>query len=254
MPSLIGLNQSIFAQTDQRRADVVLYELHERTDDIDGRAPLAFQYFPESLQDTKAVNYQQKEIPGASLPLYQWISSGERLISFTANFTADVDVTKQEQARSGPNARRNPDIRSALLWLRRFLLPRYTSESGPSTSATPTTYARTYAPRKVRLYIPNSGIGLSGGGQSSADISEDAIYCLITQCEITYESFFASGLPQSVEVQLSFAEVAQLRGRVFFPSASAATDNLVYEGRPAGSTDSIFSYNIQPRVLPKLPK
>lgn len=249
MPSLLGLNQSLFAQTDQRRADVVLYELHERTDEIDARSPLAFQYFPETLQDTKAVNYQQKEIPGASLPLYQWVSSGERLISFTACFTSDVDVREVEQARTGPDKRRNVDIRSALLWLRRFLLPRYTSESGPSPSASPYTRSRTFAPRKVRLYIPNSGIGLAGGGRSSADVSDDALNCLITQCEISYESFFPSGLPQSVEVQLSFAEVPQIGGRVFFPAASSEVDDLVYEGRKLGSTDSVFAYNVKPRFL-----
>ena len=29
-----------------------------------------FQYFPETIQDTKAVNWQSKEIPGLSHPLY----------------------------------------------------------------------------------------------------------------------------------------------------------------------------------------
>ena len=254
MPSLLGLNKALFSQIDERRADVALYELHEKDDAIVG-SPLAFQYFPETLTDSKAINFQQKEIPGASLPLYQWVSSGERLISFTATFTADVDVIDVPDAREGQFARRNLDIRSAILWLRRFLMPRYLSVRATAGDGSPVTRSRTYPPRKARLYIPNSGIGLAGGGRSSADVSDDAITCVMTQCEVTYNGFFPSGLPQMVEVSLSFAQVPQLGGYVFFPGASEDVDNLVREGGTSetgseGTTaTSIFSYNVKPRFL-----
>lgn len=252
MPTLLGLNKALFTQIDERRADVVLYELHEKDDSIVG-SPLAFQYFPDTLTDSKAVNYQQKEIPGASLPLYQWVASGERLISFTATFTSDVDIIDMPDAREGQFARRNPDIRAAVLWLRRHVVPRYTSVRSSAVDGTPVTRSRTWAPRKLRLYIPNSGIGLGGGGRSAADVSDDAITSVMTQCEVTYNGFFPSGLPQNVDIQLSFAQVPQYAGYVFFPGASDEVDTLVREGG-AGETGpegqvatSIFAYNIKPR-------
>jgi hypothetical protein len=64
------------------------------------------QYFPETLTDSKAVNYQVKDIPGGSLPLYQWVSSGAREISFTAVWTTDVDHYSQTaDQESAPWAR-----------------------------------------------------------------------------------------------------------------------------------------------------
>lgn len=150
-----ALTEALTSALDERRADVNLFELDRRSDIVTSRSPLSFQYFPESISDTKGVNQQNKEIPGASLPLYQWVSSGERLISFTASFTADMDITTNPDLRQGALRRRNPDIRSALLWLRRFLMPSYSA-------------SRTFPPAKLRLHIPNSGIGLIGGGRSAA--------------------------------------------------------------------------------------
>lgn len=250
MPGLIGLNEALFTQVDDRRADVMLYSLDEKDDSI-GKAPLAFQYFPESMTDTKAINYQQKEIPGGSLPLYQWIASGERLISFTAQFTSDVNIIDQPEIMQGPDKRRNVDVRSALLWLRRHLVPHYGRAA--STPGDQVVFSdRTYAPAKIRLHIPNSGIGLLGGGRSDASVSKDAITCLMTQCEITYQAWFPNGLPQIAEVQLAFAETPQINGRIYFPGRTAEIDDIV-EGNDTLSADNdhFFSYNIQPRVLPK---
>lgn len=254
-PALLGLTQGLFQQVSERRADVCLFELHEKDDSIEG-SPLAFQYFPESMTDSKAVNYQQKEIPGGSLPLYQWVSSGERLLSFTAMFTTDMNVIEAPEAiqQGVYGDRRSLDVRAAILWLRRFQMPRYTATgSGPITStlqnANATPQHRTFAPRKLRLFIPNSGIGLAGGGRSAADISDDAVNCVMTQCEVTYQSWFPNGLPQIAEVQLSFAEVPQVGGRVYFPGASQEIDTLVREGGNGEDATEFFAYGIKPRRL-----
>lgn len=41
-------------------------------------------FFPESVSDSKSVNWNNIELPGASHPIYQYVNSGERTISFTA--------------------------------------------------------------------------------------------------------------------------------------------------------------------------
>ena len=203
-----------------------------------------FQYFPETITDTKAINYQTREIPGGSLPLYQWISSGERVISFTALFTTDVDLLVDPSSflkiKQNGQLRRNVDVRTALLWLRRFLLPRYDDDGGlgvPLTSA----------PRKMILRIPNSGFGLTGGtygaeayqGEGAFSnpivhdpvVEGDAIPCIMTQCDITYEAFFPSGLPRIASVQLQLAQIAQLAGTVNFPRGSDQLDKIVTDGQ-----------------------
>jgi hypothetical protein len=218
-------------------AKAYLIELDKRTDAPakgykDNASYTAFQYFPESLSDGKAINYQQKDIPGGSLPLYQWISSGERLVSFTAVFTCDVDYmvslqspdtaaniearanfsmeALQGRLKSAGQIQRNPDLRGAIAWLRRYMLPSYNGDNSSNI---------TQAPNKLRLFLPNSGLGLTGGSDLKGS-SIDSIYCVMTQCEATYESFFQSGLPRVVTVSLAFAQIPQFRGGVYFPHAN----------------------------------
>lgn len=192
-----------------------------------------FQYFPETLADSKNVNYQQKEVPGGSLPLYQWISSGERVISFTAVFTSDVDLlaggaenTESENGRavgaihgrlkSQGQLGRNADIRSAIVWLRQYLFPTYKDD-------------KTFAPPHVSLFIPGSGIGAAGGALTLAS-GPDTMKAVMTQCEVSYDSFFPSGLPRIATVQLSFAQIGQAGGLVTFPAYSDAMGKYVAEG------------------------
>lgn len=245
MPSLSSLNSSLFTQIAEARGDIVLIALDPSTD-----APkeiLAFQYFPEAVSDTKAINYQQKEIPGASLPIYQWVSSGERLISFTAMFSADVDlmffgqslgVTQWRRIRSQGLARRNIDIRSAIVWLRRFTLPTY------GEHATEAGVPITYPPAKLKLFIPGSGIGLWGGDAGGGGaVSPDTVLCVMTQCDIEVQAMFPSGMPRLVQVSLAFAQVPQEAGTVRFP---AVTDAMSAAAFDVGSP--FLGYQIRPTV------
>jgi hypothetical protein len=195
---------------------------------------MVLQYFPETVSDSKAVNYQQKEIFGGSLPLYQWISGGERLISFTATFTCDVDLLDPnsyenrenlfQRLKNAGEARRNVDIRAAIVWLRGYILPTYLeSTTDTQNENTKGGHALTIAPRKLLLSMPGTGIGLAGGddGQSG----QDSIPALMTQCEVSHEAFFPSGLPRITTVQLAFAQIGQLKGAVTFPSRTPFYDD-----------------------------
>jgi len=269
MPGLSSLASGLKSVTNVRTSDVYLTELG-----ADGR-PIApngavatregivqpthrFQYFPESISDTKAINYQTKEVPGGSLPLYQYVNSGERMISFTAQFTTDVDhfqnaggaaagAVKDAVAALGVAAAegstllteldavdamyerlkgnavldRNVFIPAALLWLRRFMFPRYgDGVEGTTDIGTPFTFP----PRKILLTIPGSQIHRNGGGGTFADAG---IVVLMTQCDITYEAFFPSGNPRIVSVSLAFAQTPQLGGSVSFPRHDAGMDQMV---------------------------
>lgn len=248
MPSLKTLAQSLLTRVNQRKTAAYLVDLSGGNVTEDGA--LAFQYWPESISDTKATNYQQKEIPGGSLPLYQWINGGERLITFTAIFTTDVDLLSSQA--SDPNGflegggnkvvdrlkasgvqSRNADIRAAVAWLRQYMLPKYSAETTSSGGRPLTT-----APPTLKLVLPNSGIGLAGGDT----VNIHSVKVKMTQCDVNFEAFFPNGLPRIATVSLAFAQIPQSGGEINFPSA-----NKMGEEVAGGETAKVIGYSFKPK-------
>jgi hypothetical protein len=225
MPTLGSLVSGLTPITSRRKADVYLVELDKDDNPVAEAAPMGrrFQYFPETISDTKAVNYATKEIPGGSLPLYQWVNSGARTLAFTAVFTTDVDHSRgvddsalpafgdplqdfQDRLEGSAVQDHNAYIPGALTWLRRYMFPKYGEESGVGTPLTE-------PPPKLELVFPaQSHIERMGG------IDAAGITCIMTGCDINYESFFPSGNIRIATCSLAFAQVAQRGGTVTFPS------------------------------------
>jgi len=253
MATLGTLAAGIKSVSATRLSEVYITELD--SDDLPlvaGGAPKyrRLQYFPDSISDTKQVTYQPKEVPGGSLPIYQFVGAGERNISFTAYFTTDVDhlvaqqsldfdasggasfgdqtlpigaSTRQrsiESAVEGMQARlkasgvqgRNPFIPSALVWLRSFMFPRYGENAEVGVPITE-------PPHKLMLHITGSEIERFGG-EGSFSAGGGGILCVMTQCDINIEAFFPSGNIRIASVGLAFSEVPQRGGVIRFPSAS----------------------------------
>lgn len=255
------------------RSEVMITGLDDRTDSP--QETFVFQYFPESINDTKQINRSTKDIPGLSLPLYQFTSGGERSISFQAYFSTDLDllahgVSKAAEIFSRVKefglTRSNVDIRTAMTYLRGFLLPRY-GESDAGLGMI------TFAPRKIMLTIPRSGIGMLGGATSEGMVMPDSVVCLMSQCDVTFEAFFPSGLPKIASVQLTFVQTAQYGGQVQLPQAQQDVLRMVSNtgfdkndlgAMLSGMTGGLFQtgdadpggiglqpYSIQPRKLKK---
>jgi hypothetical protein len=232
MAGLASLASRASAFTTEKRSHAYLLVLRDRNgvpDEI--VSAVSFQYFPESLSDSKATNWQAKDVPGASLPMYQWVNSGERSISFTAVFASDVDpfpvggpaTPSQAEAASFKNrlrtngvAHNNVDVRSAVAWLRRFMLPTYSQ----SQSAT-------LPPPKLILYLPNSGIGIAGGETA---LGVDQMLCVMTQCEVSWEKFFPSGNARVASVNLGFSQIPQYQNAVRFPQAGRIMERISTTG------------------------
>jgi hypothetical protein len=173
---------------------------------------IALQYWPESLQDSRGSEWNPRNIPGGSHPIYQWTHGGERRISFTAMFTTDTAPSDEEAGSQDPYENgsiltginkgvRDLDLRMAISWLRYFTYPKY------GTGAD----LRAYEPPKCVLVFPNTKLGYDGS---------DYIVCVMTQCDVTYEAWFPNGMPRLCEVSLEFAEVVQFGGRVRFHDRS----------------------------------
>lgn len=230
MPGLMSIAAALTSQTPLKPKRALLIELDQLGSPVSG---FALQYFPESISDGKEVEYASKSIPGASLPLQQWISSGARNIAFSAVFSSDVDLGQNADAdakvrTAGLKARlatvgesaRNIDVRAAIAGLRRFMLPRYVS--GVSI-----------APPKIRLNLPGSGIGVTGG-TSAGTANDDSIVCVMTSCEAGLEAFFPNGSLRYATVSLSFAQVPSVAGLLRFPARTAQMDAYVQGGALSG--------------------
>lgn len=243
MAGLQDLTSAVATQTAEGLADVILQRLDPATDLPSGKL-FVFQYFPETIEDSKEVNIPTKDIPGGSLPLYQWISSGARLINFTATFSCDIDLlvrgsTKADEIWAALDGyrRRNVDIRVVMAYLRHLQMPQYLIEGASLTLPAP----------KLFLTIPNSGIGLIGGVGGSLSLIPDSIVCLLLTSNFTIMSYFPSGLPRVMEAALSFAQIAQLGGTVQFPQSSAADGGDILGGGALQDGRKLFAYDVTPR-------
>ncbi len=202
-----------------------------------------FQYWPEDIQVSKKVNWETKNIPGLSHPLYQWISGGAREITFTAIFTCDQapsantlsllnnqDTTTNSLvgALRGTVASpfsdvRNVDIPSAIQWLESYLYPEYTADGISGRASTP--LPRPKPPRKLILTLPGMRLG-----QRVDHMYNDDVLCIMMQCEVTYGAFFADGTPRIAKASLQFAEIIQYQNKVNVQDAFAlrAAGNFGY--------------------------
>jgi hypothetical protein len=166
-----------------------------------------FQYFPETITSNRSVNWASKPIPGGSHPLYQFIGGTDHTIAFTAIFTSDENTMGQSLYDSlaggvsiaslakkvfGAKKKHNVDVAAAIAWLRSFTYASYAASA-----------SKVIAPPVLRLYLPNSGIWGAGKFRDSVDV-------VMTQCDVTYESFHRTGHPRIAVVNLSFFETIQV--------------------------------------------
>jgi hypothetical protein len=205
-----------------------------------------FQYWPEEINDNKQTNWETKNIPGLSHPIYQWISGGGREIGFTAIFTRDRALTSAEKVFLQQNASLastfatsetfggsvagvpydpyNVDIPSILAYLRQFLYPTYSNN--PQARAKP--------PAKLILGFPGSRINANPWGQ----LSDDEIVCFMTQCDVNIAGFFGDGTPRIAKIALQFTELIQYEQRV----KPVDSRSLAYLGA-SGYTNTVTSRN-----------
>lgn len=160
------------------------------------------QWFPEGLSDNKSVEWDQKNIPGASHPFYTFTGGGAREISFTVNITCDMDPDLDKSVIDMGDGKpgRSTDVRAEIQFLRQFLMPAYSKKQG----------ARISPPPMASLTVANLGWGCTGSGPTGSKFkADDTLYCLMTGCDVSYVRLFPSGYPRIVEVSLTFAEIVQ---------------------------------------------
>lgn len=163
------------------------------------------QFWPESIQDSKSSVYSDKQIPGGSHPVKQWVSGGPRTLSFTIMISRDtLEVDTAEET----NDQYNVDVAAGVAWLRSMMYPLYDPKTGFSEP-----------PPVMLLDLPNSGIGAF-----NQDSSKDQFQGVLNQCDVTYQAFFNDGTPRYVEVSVTFEEVVQSAAGITFHGRANAKD------------------------------
>lgn len=161
----------------------------------------AFQYWPSDVSDSSSVGWEFEQIPGGSHPLAHWTSSGERTISFTAQFSRDVHgkYTPDDFATGNVpdelvnDIKHNPDLRAVAKWLKWFRTPLYNKDG------------RVIPPSKLYLVMPGLQLG---------DDGSDDLLVVMTSCEISYKDFWPDGSPRRMDASLAFVEIVQQDGKV----------------------------------------
>jgi hypothetical protein len=197
-----------------------------------------FQFWPSQVTDNYTPNYATKQIPGASHPLYQWVSGAGRDISFTANFVSEVredSLTIQGAtsntsfssriAASGagaitrgalalgaaflPSSRYTVNVAGALASLQQYLYPSYNTQLASKGTTKP--------PKKLILVLPGTKLGRAEDA--------DGVLCILKSANVTMESWFPSGELRAASVALQFAEIVQY--------TSSSVSNIRYIGSEA---------------------
>jgi hypothetical protein len=196
-------------------------------------ATLAFQHYPATISVTNPPGWTSRDV-GLSHPLVGWGGGGGRSVTFTAEFTADEDLTigtagaftngGRFGVRPGVSERRarySPDIRAALAWLTTFTKPEKLLDGG------------LLPPRRLRLTLEGCGLGRMGS---------DTLEVIVDDLSSELDAFFASGVPRTMSCPLTFREHIQAGEEV---NTHTIEDYAFVFMGPIPSTNPL--YHITPR-------
>lgn len=187
-------------------SEVLIVPLDEdgNIDNVELGGRKVLQYWPEALSDGKGANWQSKDIPGAPLPLYQWVSGGERQFSFTAVFTRDMDGEIGEDVKEDKH---NVDIDAAVAWLRMLSANDY-APVGDMMAAV--------APPVLWLSFLGTSMGYNQQAPQLGVFERDSgVYCILNQVDVERTNWFPSGIPKFATVALTFSEVMQIGAGIY---------------------------------------
>lgn len=196
----------------------------------------SFQWWPETITDNIAIGWQDVQIPAASHAIVHWNSNGGRTITFEIRLTRYLRYPESfkplgpnvvSRATLGflvdpDNARNRPynvDVGGAIAYLRAFCYPEYEESGGLAKP-----------PAIVVMSVDGLGLNEDGG---------DAIFSVMTACDVTYERTFENGKPRNATVSLAFKQVVQSKDGVRYKRRS----DLLSRSNLSDKSGSIDQFN-----------
>ncbi len=163
---------------------------------VPGLEERAFQFWPESIDDSLASGWVSKPIPGASHSLMQWGSNEGRTITFELplrrymDYEQDGILILKADPTSDSNRPFNSNVDFAIKYFRAFMYPIKTKNA-----------AAMQAPPIAILNFPGMSLNEDGG---------DHLFTVMTQCDVAYEKGMSRrGFTKSAKLSLAFKQVVQ---------------------------------------------
>ncbi len=164
-----------------------------------------FQFNPAQITDRRSVNYATLNAPGLLMPIRQYISGGDRSISFTVHvdgrFTGPVEIATDKESGS---------ITPELNKYRAFLYPQH-ADSLVNVS---NSFVDVYKDKPAPLFT-NPPICVFGMGK-------DTINCIVTEVNITETVFNDQLEPLRADIALTLVELVPYEGLPTPPPAGGS--------------------------------
>lgn len=177
-----GWHKNASRRTLFKSKGAVLNDLLTRPDGMN--SPLFFQFFPETVSDSKAVNFGEISIIGVPNPIPTILSATPRIVSFEAHFARERWNRGKQLIKWDKH---NFDVGMSLQVLRSFCYS--FAEKVPF-------------PQPLMLNLPGTRIGID----KSNEVAGDSIFCILKNYSATRKSFFPDGTIRTATVSLEFQE------------------------------------------------
>jgi hypothetical protein len=176
--------------------------------------PILFQFFPESITDSRENNVETTTLPGYSLPVPTFAGSSGRTISMSLTFAQER--WKGTGKRLTDWDKYNFDVGLAVQALRMLTYPiGIFKDAIVDVGITPIPFA---------LSLPNTMIG----------IDKDYVFCFMRSYSVDYMSFFPDGQPRLAKMSLVMDELlVDLSDNVTGNSFAAKSDAYAAGARQA---------------------
>lgn len=161
----------------------------------------SFQFWPAEISDSGDPNYSSRNIPGGSVPFYQWVNNADSVISFDVSFSRDligeINGTNIEESKY------NVDVAAAVAWLKSLKMPVYNQGD-----------IHVEPPYTLKLVTP--GMNVWFGGKQYANV-------IMSQCGVSYKNWMTDpndntkSVLVSASVSLAFNQTIQGLRTMKFP-------------------------------------
>ncbi len=177
----------------------------------------SFQFWPSEINDSGDPNYSARNIPGGSVPFYQWVNNADSVISFDVSFTRDL--IGRIDGRNIEESKYNVDVAAAVSWLKSLKMPNYRQGD-----------IHVEPPYTLKLVTPGMNVWFNGNQYANV---------LMAQCSVTYKDWMrdpddgSKSILVSANVSLSFNQTIQGQRSLKFPGRSGfegMASNYTYGG------------------------
>jgi hypothetical protein len=182
-----------------------------------GDLVVRFQFNPAQITDRRSVNYATLNAPGLLMPIRQYISGGDRTISFTVHVDSRFNrLAETATNKSGPPppvviaTDKNGNITPELNKYRASLYP----QDAASLTNVSNSFVDIYKDKPAPLFT-NPPICLFGMGN-------ETINCIVTEVNITETLFNAQLEPLRADIALTLVEIVPYEGLPTPPPAGGS--------------------------------